>query len=474
MKTIAIQTRIYATHNVHIKYYREKHMGKLFGTDGIRGEANRHPMDAHMAFAVGQALTHLLKKKRHTTRIIIGKDTRISGYMLESAIESGITSMGGVPYLVGVLPTPGIAFITESMRADAGIVISASHNPFQDNGIKIFSGNGYKLTDAQEDEIEQLILGGQLPQMVPPSAEMGHAFRLSDSVGRYIVFLKNTFPRSLSMEGLKIAIDTANGASYTVAPEAFSELGASLTVLHNKPDGLNINDNCGSQHTQDLKKCVLETGAAIGLAFDGDADRLIAIDEKGNTITGDHIMIICAKMLKDEGLLKNNLLVSTIMSNLGLTQACKKYGLKNHTANVGDRYVLECMQREGAIIGGEQSGHMLFLNHHTTGDGLITAMQLISAMLKSGKPLSELAAMMQVLPQELVNIDVQRKPDLATIPQIAHAVQQVETELKDQGRVLIRYSGTQNMCRVMVEGPTKEITEKYCLHLAEIVKTALS
>jgi len=449
-------------------------MGTLFGTDGIRGEANRHPMDAHMAFAIGQSLTYLLKKKGHTTRIIIGKDTRISGYMLESAIESGITSMGGVPYLVGVLPTPGIAFIAESMRADAGIVISASHNPFQDNGIKIFSGTGSKLTDAQENEIETLILEGNLSEMVAPPAEMGHAFRVNDVMGRYTVFLQNTFPRTLSMEGMKIAMDTANGASYTVAPEVFTELGANLNVIHNQPNGLNINDKCGSQHTQDLKKTVLENSAAIGLAFDGDADRLIAIDEKGNEISGDQIMLICAKMLKDEGHLENNLLVSTVMSNLGLTLACKKYGIENHAAKVGDRYVLECMKSKGAIIGGEQSGHMLFLNHHTTGDGIITAIQLISAMLKSGKPLSELAAMMHVLPQKLLNIDVQRKPDIATVPQIVDAVRRVESDLKDEGRVLIRYSGTQNMCRVMVEGPTRETTEKYCLQLAEIVKKALS
>ncbi len=405
---------------------------------------------------------------------MIGKDTRISGYMLESALESAITSMGGAPYLVGVLPTPGIAFITESMRADAGIVISASHNPFQDNGIKIFSGTGYKLSDAQEDEIEGLILGGKLPQMVPPPSEMGHAFRLSDVHGRYIVFLKNSFPRALSMEGLKIAMDTANGAAYMVAPEAFNELGADLTVIHNQPTGLNINDACGSQHTSDLKKTVIETGADIGLAFDGDADRLIAVDEKGNEITGDQIMIICAKMLKDQGMLKNDLVVSTIMSNLGLTLACKKYGFKNHASKVGDRYVLEDMQRLGASIGGEESGHMIFLDHHTTGDGILTAIQLISAMLRSGKPLSELADLMHVLPQKLINIDVQRKPDITTVPEIVEAIKQVEADLKDEGRVLIRYSGTQNMCRVMVEGPTKEVTDKHCTQLADIVKSALS
>ncbi len=449
-------------------------MGKLFGTDGIRGEANRYPMDAAMAFAVGQAVTYILKKKNHTTRIILGKDTRVSGYMIESALESGITSMGGVPYLVGVLPTPGIAYIAESMRADAGIVISASHNPFQDNGIKIFSGNGFKLSDAQEEEIEKLILGGKLPELVPPPREMGHAYRLSDVHGRYIVFLKNTFPRMLSMEGMKIAMDAANGATYTVAPEAYTELGADLTLIHNTPDGLNINDRCGSQHTDDLKKTVLASGAAIGLAFDGDGDRLIAVDEKGNEITGDQILLICARMLKEEGKLKNDLLVSTIMSNLGLTLACKKYGFRHHASRVGDRYVLEDMRRMGAVIGGEQSGHMIFLDHHTTGDGILTSLQLVAAMLKSGRPLSELARLMDVLPQKLINVDVQRKPDIAAVPEIAEAVKQAEAELKEQGRVLIRYSGTQNMCRVMVEGPTKEITEKHCRELADIVKKALS
>jgi phosphoglucosamine mutase len=449
-------------------------MGKLFGTDGIRGEANRHPMDASMAFAVGQAVTHIHKKKEHATRIIIGKDTRISGYMLESALESGITSMGGVPYLVGVLPTPGIAFIAESMRADAAIVISASHNPYQDNGIKIFSGNGFKLSDAQEDEIEKLILGGTLPELVPPPKNMGHAYRLNDVHGRYIVFLKNTFPRSLSMEGMKIAMDVANGATYAVAPEAFTELGADLRVIHNTPNGLNINDRCGSQHTDDLKKQVLETGAAIGLAFDGDGDRLIAVDETGKEITGDQILIICAKVLKEEGKLKNELLVSTIMSNLGLTLACKRYGFRHHASKVGDRYVLEDMQRLGSVLGGEESGHIIFLDHHTTGDGILTALQLIAAMLKAGKPLSELARLMDVFPQKLINVDVKRKPDISTVPEIVEAVKQVESELKEQGRVLIRYSGTQNMCRVMVEGPTKEITEKYCKQLSEIVKKALS
>lgn len=445
----------------------------MFGTDGIRGEANRYPMDANTAFAVGRAMTLVLKKTHHITRVIIGKDTRLSGYMLESAIESGVTSMGGVPYLVGVLPTPGIAFITESMRADAGAVVSASHNPFQDNGIKIFSGAGFKLSDKQEEQIEELVLGGRLPEMVPPPNEIGRAYRLADAAGRYIVFLKNTFPRSLSMEGLKIVLDTANGATYKVAPAVFTELGAEVTVIHNTPNGLNINEECGSQHTEDLRKAVVENGAAIGLAFDGDGDRLIAVDEKGNEITGDQIMIICALMLKEEGRLKHDLLVSTVMSNMGLRVACKKHGLQNHASKVGDRYVLEDMQRLGSVLGGEQSGHVIFLDHHTTGDGILTAMQLLAAMLKAGRPLSEMAKLMDVFPQRLVNVDVQSKPDIQSVPAIAEAIKQVESELKDEGRVLVRYSGTQNMCRVMVEGPSTAITDRYAAQLADVVKAAL-
>lgn len=448
-------------------------MGKLFGTDGIRGEANRYPMDSAVAFSVGQAVTKIFKKPGHRTRVIIGKDTRISGYMLESSLEAGISSMGGISYLVRVLPTPGIAFIAESMRADAGIVISASHNPYQDNGIKIFSDSGYKMSDEQEEAIEGLMLGGKLPDMVPPAKDMGRSYRMEDAPGRYIVFLKNTFPRDLSMEGMKIVLDTANGATYRVAPYAFTELGADVTVIHDRPDGLNINDHCGSQHTEDLQKKVLETGAAIGLAFDGDGDRLIAVDEKGNEITGDQILIICAKILKEKGKLMNDLLVSTIMSNLGLTIACKKYGFSHHASKVGDRYVLEDMQRLGAVIGGEESGHMIFLNHHTTGDGILTAMQLVAAMIKEGKPLSELATLMDVYPQKLINVEVKSKPEISTVPELVEAIKQVEAELGDQGRVLVRYSGTQNMCRVMVEGPSDEVTETYCRQIADAVKRTI-
>lgn len=445
-------------------------MGKLFGTDGIRGEANRYPMNAEIAFKVGQTVAYLFRRNSHRARVIIGKDTRISGYMLESSLEAGITSMGGDPYLVGVLPTPGIAFITQSMRADAGIVISASHNPYQDNGIKIFDANGFKLTDAQESNIEDMILGDRLNDLLPKANAMGKALRINDIHGRYIVFLKNSFPSELSMERLKIVLDTSNGATYRIAPDAFLELGADVDVIHNTPNGININDGCGSQHTQDLKNTVIKNGAAIGLAFDGDGDRLIAVDEKGNEITGDQILIICAKILKKEGLLKNDLLVSTVMSNLGLRVACKKYGFKHHASNVGDRYVLADMLRLGAIIGGEDAGHMIFLEHHKTGDGIIAAMQLIAAMLKEDRPLSELARWMDVFPQKLININVKSKPEIVKVPKIVEVISQIEKELGEEGRVLVRYSGTQNMCRVMVEGPSHDMTEKYCRQIADVVK----
>jgi len=308
---------------------------------------------------------------------------------------------------------------------------------------------------------------------VPPVKEMGQAFRLEDVHGRYIVFLKNTFPRDLSIEGMKIVIDTANGATYKVAPDTFWELGAKIELIHNTPNGININDNCGSQHTQDLRKKVVESGAAIGLAFDGDGDRLIAVDEKGQEITGDQILLICAKVLKEQGRLKNDLLVSTVMSNLGLRVACKKYGFKYHAAKVGDRYVLEDMMKLGSVIGGEQSGHLIFFDHHTTGDGIITALQLTAAMVRAGKPLSDLAKMMDIYPQKLINVDVKSKPDIATVPRIMQVINRVEKDLGENGRVLVRYSGTQNMCRVMVEGPSDGVTEKHCKEIAAVVKGVL-
>ncbi|MDP8214104.1 MAG: phosphoglucosamine mutase [Candidatus Euphemobacter frigidus] len=449
-------------------------MGQLFGTDGVRGVANIAPLTAEMILEIGRATAHVCKKhKNRRHRIIIGKDTRVSGYMVESALTTGICSMGVDVYLVGPMPTPAIAFITHNMRADAGIVISASHNPYQDNGIKIFSREGFKLPDQEEDEIEGLILTGKIRDIRPTAEDIGKAYRIEDARGRYIVFCKNTFPDDLTLLGMKIVLDCANGATYKVAPIIFSELGADVTAIHDEPDGLNINLNCGSQHTEDLRKKVIETGADIGLAFDGDGDRLIAIDEKGYEITGDQIMTICGKMYKERGWLENNLVISTVMSNFGFGLALKKLGIEHDMSKVGDRYVLEMMQNRGAVIGGEESGHMIFLNHHSTGDGIISALQLLAAMRTFGKPLSRLAKLMKLSPQKMINIDVVEKPPLERIKGLPEAVKAAEEELGEKGRVLIRYSGTQSMCRVMVEGPTEEITGRICVSLADIIKKAI-
>jgi phosphoglucosamine mutase len=449
-------------------------MEKLFGTDGVRGVANEYPMTAEMALNIGRATAHLFKRKGHAPRIIIGKDTRISGYMLENALVSGICSMGVNALLVGPLPTPGIAFTTNSMRADAGIVISASHNPFQDNGIKIFSSEGFKLPDEKEIEIEKLIFSNNMHTLHPSPNELGKAHRIEDSKGRYIVFLKNTFPKKYSLEGTKLVLDCAHGATYKVAPETFFELGADVTSLFDEPNVENINANCGSQHPETLAKEVVKRGADVGFAFDGDGDRLIAVDEKGSILTGDQILAICAKEMKKEGKLNNNLVVRTVMSNIGLGIALKKLGIEYVITKVGDKYVLEKMQAKGALLGGEDSGHIIFLKHHTTGDGIITALQVLAAMKSEEKPLSELAQVMKVFPQKLINVDAKTKPELSTIPEITQVIRDVEAQLDDKGRVLVRYSGTQNMCRVMVEGPTDEETEKYCRQIADVLREKLS
>jgi phosphoglucosamine mutase len=449
-------------------------MNKLFGTDGIRGIANEYPMTTEVATNVGRAIAYLSKKEGHTPRILIGRDTRLSGDMFESAIVTGICSMGVNAISVGVIPTPGIAFLTQDMRADAGIVISASHNPSQDNGIKIFNGEGFKLSDAKENKIEELIFADNMSKLHPTPKEFGKLSRLNDAVGRYVDFLKATFPQKLNPEGMKIVLDCSNGATYRVAPEVFAELGVEVTTLFDKPDGQNINLNCGSQHTKALAAEVLHQKADAGFAFDGDGDRIIAVDDKGNVLTGDRMLAICSVILKKEGNLKNNLVVRTVMSNIGLTVAFQELGIDSVFANVGDRFVLEEMLARGAIIGGEDSGHLIFLDHHTTGDGLITALQVLAALKKEDKPLSELARVMKVFPQMLINIDVKRKPEIETIPEIMAAIKKAEETLGDKGRVLVRYSGTQNMCRVMIEGPTKKETETHCRNIADVVKKILA
>ena len=449
-------------------------MNKLFGTDGIRGIANQYPMTIEVASNVGRAIAHLSKKEGHTPRILIGRDTRLSGDMFESAIISGICSMGVNAISVGVIPTPGIAFLTHDMRADAGIVISASHNPSQDNGIKIFNNEGFKLSDVKENKIEELIFADNMRRLHPSPKELGKLSRLDDAAGRYVDFLKATFPQKLNPEGMKIILDCSNGATYRVAPAVFMELGCEVKTLFDQPDGKNINLKCGSQHTDALAAEVLRQRADAGFAFDGDGDRVIAVDDKGIILTGDRMLAICSAILKKEGQLKNNLVIRTVMSNLGLTVAFQKLGIDSVFAPVGDRFVLEEMLARGAVIGGEDSGHLIFLKHHTTGDGLITALQILAALKKEGRPLSELARIMSVFPQMLINIDVKRKPGIETMPEIMAVIKKAEKALGDKGRVLVRYSGTQNMCRVMVEGPTKKETETHCRRIADVVEKILA
>ena len=446
---------------------------RYFGTDGIRGKVGEYPITAEFMLKLGWAAGKALSSQS-CNKILIGKDTRISGYMFESALVSGICSMGVNAIMVGVMPTPGIAFLTSSMRADAGIVISASHNPLQDNGIKIFSSEGFKLPDEKELAIEDFIFANSSYEHKPSPGDLGKVYRLDDARGRYTVFLKHTFPKEFTLEGTKIVLDCANGATYRVAPDTFFELGAEVTTLFDHPDGVNINVDCGSQYPEKLAKEVVKRKAEVGFAFDGDGDRLIAVDEKGCVLTGDQILAVCASMMKKEGTLANNLVVRTVMSNIGLSVAFEKLGIDSVLTKVGDRYVLEEMLSRGAVIGGEDSGHLLFLQHHTTGDGIITALQLLTAMKREGKPLSKLAKIMTVFPQDLINIDVKTRPDLSTVPEIANVIRDVEKALGNRGRVLVRYSGTQNMCRVMVEGPTHKETKKHCKRIADVVKKKLN
>jgi phosphoglucosamine mutase len=444
---------------------------KLFGTDGVRGVANVYPMTSEMAMQLGRAAAYIFKsagKRRH--RIVIGKDTRLSGYMLENALVAGICSMGVDVLVVGPLPTPGIANITSSMRADAGVVISASHNAFQDNGIKFFSADGFKLPDEIELRIENLIETNHIDSLRPTATEVGKAFRIDDAAGRYIVFLKNTFPQEMDLSGLKIVLDCANGAAYKVAPAVFEELGAEVIPLGVKPNGTNINAGCGSLHPEVISQAVKEHQADIGIALDGDADRVIVCDEFGNEVDGDHIMAICATDMLRRSILKRKTLVATVMSNMGLDIAIRKAGGTVVKTAVGDRYVVEEMRKEGYNLGGEQSGHMIFLDHSTTGDGILSALQLLAVMRRDEKPLSELAKLMVALPQVLVNARVAEKRDIMTIPEIAARVGDVEKKLGNEGRVLIRYSGTEPLLRVMIEGQDKYEITTWANEIAEMVK----
>lgn len=443
---------------------------KLFGTDGIRGVANVDPMTSEMAIQLGRAIAHIFKEVKGRHRIVVGKDTRLSGYMLETAIASGICSMGADVWLVGPLPTPGIAFITTSMRANAGVVISASHNPYYDNGIKIFSRDGFKLPDEMENRIEELILSNHLNSLRPVARQVGKAHRIEDAIGRYVVFLKNTFPNDLTLEGLRIALDCANGAAYRVAPAVFEELGADVIPIGIEPDGENINDGCGSLFPELVTRLVLEKGADIGMALDGDADRIIFVDRHGKQVDGDQILAICGLQMLKEGRMKKNTLVTTVMSNMALDRVIRNAGGKVVRTKVGDRYVVEEMVRGDYNFGGEQSGHTIFLDYNTTCDGILTALQVLAIMKRKERSLDELAKVMEPSPQVLYNIEVREKKDISLFPKIERRIIEIEKALGESGRVLVRYSGTEPLLRVMVEGEDEKKLHHYAQDLVELVK----
>ena len=442
-------------------------MRKLFGTDGVRGVANIHPMTAEMALQLGRALAYVIKYGPGRHRIVVGKDTRLSGYLLEYAITAGICSMGVDVLLLGPLPTPGIAFITHSMRADAGVVISASHNPYQDNGIKFFSGDGFKLPDPIEAHIEKLMADPEVDGARPTATEIGQAFRIDDARGRYISYLKETFPKELELDDLRIVLDCAHGATYRVAPEVFSELGAEIISIGVRPNGKNINRKCGSTYPQAMATLVKRHRADLGIAFDGDGDRCIMVDHNGQLVNGDHILGICALDMQRLKTLPKRTVVGTVMSNLGLEVALKQQGLRLVRAPVGDRYVLEEMKKGGYVLGGEQSGHLVFLDYSTTGDGILTALRLLAVMLRENKPLAELTDFMEDYPQILINLEVKEKKDLQSLPKARQALHEAEQRLGSRGRLLVRYSGTEAKLRIMAEGEDQLKIEQVAQDLAQ-------
>ena len=435
---------------------------KLFGTDGIRGTANEYPMTGELVMQVGRATAYLFRSQLEAKRdprgrnrkakILIGKDTRLSGYMIEMALASGICSLGVDVILIGPMPTPGIAFLAQSMRCDAGIQISASHNPFADNGIKIFSADGFKLPDSQEAEIERLVFSKELEKYRPTADHVGKAYRIDDALGRYVVQLKTAFPKELSLQGLRIVLDCANGASYKCAPLVFEELGAEVVKKGISPSGLNINDKCGALFPESVGAATVEYRADIGISLDGDGDRVILADENGEIVDGDQIMAICALEMKKTGTLNKNTLVTTPMSNLGLEVALKDAGITVVRANVGDRYVVEAMRKENYNFGGEQSGHIVFLEHATTGDGVVAALKILEIMRRTGQKLSQLKQCIKLYPQVLEAVRVGKKEDFKKFKEITDEITAAETALGDRGRVFVRYSGTEPIARVMVEG----------------------
>ncbi len=445
-------------------------MGKLFGTDGIRGVANTFPMTPEVVMNIGKATVHVFKEKYGKTRqkLVIGRDTRLSGGMIENALASGILSAGADVFLVGHMPTPAIAHLTKSLNTDAGMVISASHNPAADNGIKIFGSDGYKLSDDVEEEIEKYIIKETVSTEQITGNLIGSVYSVDDAKGRNIEFAKASV-KGLSFQGLKIVLDCANGAAYHIAPQIFRELGAEVIVLNDRPDGLNINLNCGALHPEIMMEVVKKEKADIGIALDGDADRVIVCDEKGNNVDGDHIIAICAIYLKEKGALKKNCVVATIMTNKGFDIAMNKRNIRVVKTKVGDRYVIDEMRKKGYILGGEQSGHIIFSEYTTTGDGIISALQLLRIIKEKGERLSTLATCMESLPQVFVNVKVKEKKDIGSLEAKKH-IMKAEEKLGEKGRVLVRYSGTENLCRVMIEGENRKEIQKMANEIAQSIK----
>ena len=448
-------------------------MPRLFGTDGVRGIANRD-LTCDLAYRLGQAIACVLASDVHRPTILVGRDTRLSGEMLESALVAGICSVGARAVLVDVLPTPAIAYLTRYYEADAGAVISASHNTVEYNGIKFFDKNGYKLPDAIEDKIEEIVVGGMPEDFEMPVGErVGRPVRQRNALRRYADFIKET--TSVRLDGLHVVLDCAQGASYEVAPLVFKELGAKVSCYYHEPDGTNINENCGSTHPRRLCELVRELGADVGFAFDGDADRLMAVDERGQLINGDQVMAMLALYLKEQGRLRQNTVVATVMSNMGLDIAMKKHGVKIEKTKVGDRYVLEKMLADGFSLGGEQSGHVILLDYNTTGDGLLTAVQLISALVKAQKPLSRLASVMTMMPQSqyAANVDDRKKYDFDKNPRSAAKIAELEQKYRDRGRLVIRASGTEPRVRVMIEGPDQREMDRDVFSLSKLIEQEL-
>jgi phosphoglucosamine mutase len=447
---------------------------KLFGTDGVRGRANVAPMTPELALRLGRAIALVARRgKTRPPRIVIGKDTRLSGYMLETALAAGICAMGGRVMLSGPIPTPAVANLTQSMRADAGVVISASHNPYADNGIKIFGPDGFKLPDAEEAKIEALLEDLKLETRGPTGARVGRAERIDEAGGRYIVYVKSTFPKELTLDGLRVVVDAAHGAAYRVAPAVFSELGAEVVELGCRPNGVNINRDCGALYPEHVVKEVVKRKATIGVALDGDADRVVIVDEKGAIVDGDALMALCATRMLRTGRLAKRTVVATVMSNMGLEHALKAAGGKLARTAVGDRYVVEEMRRAGYSFGGEQSGHLIFLDHATTGDGVVAALQTLAIMVAEGRPLSELADVMHRVPQVLESVTLPVRRPLEDMPELKKRISQVERALGKDGRVLVRWSGTEPKLRLMAEGPDPTTLTRWVRDMADAARRDL-